>query len=92
MIMVTVMIIVAVMIVDVHEMVHCFFIAPTKTFAIIFTRTRLNIWVPVFLAVIHVRSAVIVKILAGALDSIVITLPLDLTKFLWRRIPTALCI
>ena len=87
-----VIVIMVMIIADIHQMIHSLFVTPTITFAIIFPRALRYVGVPIFLAIIHVGSAMIVKILARALDSIVITLPLDLTKLLWRRIPSVLCI
>jgi hypothetical protein len=41
----------------------------------------------VLVAVVHVRTAVVVEIPVGALNSIVEALALDLVQFLRRRVP-----
>ena len=72
-----------------HEMRHGRFISAAKALTIRISLVARNMRMTVLVAVIHVRSTVIINILACAFDPIVKTLPLGLPPFLRRRIPTA---
>jgi chemotaxis protein histidine kinase CheA len=68
---------------------HGAVISLAKTFAIVVAKSARNPGMAVLIAIIHVRTAVIVEVLAGAFDAVVKPLTLDLAKLSRRRIPSA---
>jgi hypothetical protein len=73
-------------------MVHGGFVAATETLAIVSAGTSRNVRMTIFIAVIDVRSAVVVVILAGAFDSIVKALALYVAKLLRRIVPGSIMV
>jgi hypothetical protein len=72
-----------------HEVRHAGVISAAKALTVRISLVARNVGMTVLVAVVHVRSAVIVNILTRAFDPVVKTLPLDLPPFLRWRIPTA---
>jgi hypothetical protein len=72
-----------------HEVRHARFISAPKALAISISLVARYMRMTVLVAVVHVRTAVIVKIPACAFDPIVKTLPLGFPPFLRRGIPAA---
>ncbi len=85
-------IIVAVMVVSVtvsHEVRHGGFISASKAFTVRISLVARYVRMTVLVAIVHVRSAVIINILACSFDPIVKALPLGFAPILRWRIPTA---
>jgi hypothetical protein len=72
-----------------HEVRHADFISAAKALAIRLTLIAPNMRMTVLVSVVHVRSAVVVKIPACAFDAILKTLALGFAPFLRWRIPAA---
>jgi hypothetical protein len=87
--MISVMVSVTVSVTVSHEVRHGRLISAAKAVTIRISLVTRNMGMTVLVAVIHVRPAVIINILACAFDPIVKTLPLGLPPFLRWRIPTA---
>ena len=47
---------------------------------------------PVLIAIVDVGSAMVVVVLAGAFDTVMVSLPLDITKLLWWYVPAVVMI
>ena len=71
----------------VHHVIHCYFVATAKTIAVISLGAVWNMRMTILIAIIDVRSAMIVVILACAFDTIMKTLALDVAKLLRRIVP-----
>ena len=73
-------------------MVHGYFVAAAEALAIVGAGTPWNVRMAILIAIIDVRSTVIVVVLAGAFDSIVKALTLYVAKLLWRSVPGSVMI
>ncbi len=71
------------------EVGNALFVSTAITVSICFALFAGTPRVSVFIAIVQVKAAVIVEIVARAFDSVVKTLPLNLLQFPWRCIPTA---
>jgi hypothetical protein len=72
--------------------IHCGFIAATKALSIVSLGAWRSVRMTVLIAIVDVWPAVVVVILASALDTIVISLTLDFAELLWWGIPTAVSV
>jgi hypothetical protein len=68
---------------------HGAVISLAEALAIVLAKVARDPGVTVLIAVIHVRTAVIVEVLAGAFDAIVKALTLGLAELCRRSIPSA---
>jgi hypothetical protein len=75
-----------------HQMVHRNIVAAPESIAIVMSRTWRNMRMAKFVAVIHVRRAVVVEVLARPFNAVVETLTLNVTKLLRRGIPSTRCL
>src|ERR1700677_280748 len=71
-----------------HQMVHRNIVAAPESIAIVMSRTWRNMRMAKFVAVIHVRRAVVVEVLACPFNAVVEALTLNVTKLLRRGIPS----
>ena len=76
----------------IHHVIHRYFIATAKTFAIVGLGAVGYMRMTILVAVADVRPAVIVVVLSGALNSIVKTLPLDIAELLRGSVPSAVMV
>jgi hypothetical protein len=67
----------------VHHMVPGCLIAATEAFAVVCPGAFGNMRMTILITIVDVGSAMVVAVLAGALDAVVISLPLDVAEFLW---------
>lgn len=72
------------------QVLHGHVVSAAETIPIIVTRRWIDVRMPVFFAAVHVWRAMMIEILAGAFDAVVKTLPLNVAKFGWRRVPASL--
>jgi hypothetical protein len=70
--------------------VHGRIVAAAEAFAVIPSRVVGNVGVAVFVAVLYIRAAMVVVVLAGTFDAIMEALALNVAELLRRRIPAAL--
>jgi hypothetical protein len=61
-----------------------------KSFAIIIACASWNMRMAIFIPIIHVRVSMVIEVLAGALNPIMVSLALNVAKFLRRRIPASM--
>ena len=71
-----------------HQMMHGAVISLPEPFTIVLAKIARDPGMTVLIAVIHVRTAVIVKVLAGAFNAIVKALTLGLAELCRGRIPS----
>jgi hypothetical protein len=76
----------------IHHVVHRHFIAATETLSIVGLGAVRHMGMTIFVAIVDVRSAVIVVVFPGAFDSIVKALALYVAELLWGSIPGAIMI
>ena len=67
-------------------------IAATEAFAVVCPGALGNVRMAILITIVDVGSAMVVVVFAGTLDAVVISLLLDLAKFLWRQIPITVMI
>jgi hypothetical protein len=70
-------------------MVHSALISAPETFPISLSLLRRKTGIAVFVTIVRIKLAVIIKILLRANDSVPIPLALDILQLGWRRIPSA---
>jgi hypothetical protein len=68
--------------------VHGHVVATAETFTVVFSSAGRDVGMTILIPIVHIWSAVVIEVLACALDSIVKTLALNLTKLPGRGIPT----
>lgn len=71
----------------VHHVIHRYFVATTKTIAVVGLGAVWNMGMTILIAVIDVGPAMIVVVLTCAFDTIMKTLALDVAKLLRRTVP-----
>jgi hypothetical protein len=69
---------------------HARIVAVAEAFAVIPSRVVRNVGMAVFVAVLYIRAAMVVVVLASTFDAIMETLPLNVAELLRRGIPAAL--
>jgi hypothetical protein len=69
------------------KMSYACIVAAAEPVAIVRTGTGRNMRVTIFIAVIHVRMAMIIVVLAGSFNTVMIALALNIAEFLRRCIP-----
>ena len=72
-----------------HEVRHTLLIAPAKAFTVRFPLFARNMRLAILIAVVHVGRTVVIAVFAGALDTIMKALTLELTELRRWRIPSA---
>jgi ABC-type cobalamin transport system permease subunit len=70
-----------------HQVFHCPVIAPTESVAIGVAHLPWDMGVPIFVAILHVGSTVVIEIAASAFDAVVKSLTLKFIEFLRRNVP-----
>src|ERR1700722_9637135 len=73
----------------VHQVIRSAVIAGTKCLTICVAIVSRNVWMLVFVTVVHIGTAVIFEVLTGAFDAVVVTLTLYLLIFGGRDVPSA---
>ena len=73
-------------------MIHGRFVAATEAFAVVCLGAVGNMGMAVLIAIVDVGPAMVVVVLAGAFDTVVVSLPLDIAKLLWRCVPIAIMV
>jgi hypothetical protein len=69
---------------------HGRIVAAAEAFAVIPSRIVRNVGMAVFVAVLYIRPAMVVVVLASTFDAIMEALALNVAELLRRRIPAAL--
>ena len=70
-------------------MVHGCLIAVPETFTVIFASAGRYMRMPILIAIVYVRGAMMIEVPTSAFNAVVKTLALNVAEFGWRRIPTA---
>ena len=71
-----------------RQMIHRDFIATAESLPVVVPGTGRDMRMTEFVAIVDVRGAVVVEVLAGSFNTIVEALTLDVAKLLRRRIPS----
>jgi hypothetical protein len=69
--------------------IHRRVVAAAEALAVVPARVARNMGMTVFVAILYVRPAMMVEVLASTFDAIVEALALDVAELLRRRIPAA---
>ena len=76
----------------VHHVVPRCLVAATEAFAVVCPGAFGNMRMTILITIVDVGSAVVVVVLAGTFDTVVISLPLNVAKFLWRHVPVVVAV
>lgn len=74
----------------VHQVLHTDLVAAAEAFAVVVTQGAFDVRVAVLVAVVHVRTAVVVEVLARTLDAVVEAAPGSVLELGRRSVPSAL--
>jgi len=71
-----------------QEMIHGNLVPAAESIAVVLSRTWRDMRMTVLIAIVHVRPAVVIEVLASSFDAIVEALTLDIAKLLRWCVPS----